>query len=399
MRIVCLLIVLSFLLSCASSTKPESESPPHIIFLVGHEQDATNYGFMGSEGVYTPHLDTLANHGVTFTQAYLPSENRHVNQRTLLTGIFPRHYDNLIDSMMQEELKVILFKDKEQHAEWKKQFPGKALQHIETLPRILEKKGYTTYYAGADGALDYTLAGFQHGPAQEGLLSDSPDRSDWDHWKQIKAGVLNFISTHADAPLFLWVAPPPCPDELLVSFHARYDNQDLTETELDHAAQCSCQDEVFGDFITSFNELRPDDATLVVYANDSGIKGTKNAAYHTPVIISGLNDVLHGQRLDDLVHVADIAPTMLDLIQAPVSVDGYSYKPVMLGQPFRPRKSIFGSNWIRNRNYFFTWDEPTGTTELYDLIHDPKCTDNVVHYHPAKVGGYKKELKNLTTTD
>ena len=65
---------------CCSSALPEA---PNVVLIIGDDVGWTDFGFMGSEVVHTPHLDRLAREGIVFTHAFSPAS---LCRPSLLTG-------------------------------------------------------------------------------------------------------------------------------------------------------------------------------------------------------------------------------------------------------------------------------------------------------------------------
>ena len=86
-----LLIPLTFVLivlSCKHQNAKQN-SKPNIILIIGDDHGYPYFGFMGSEIVKTPHMDTLANSGVVFTNGYVPDNHCRPALQSLVTGILP----------------------------------------------------------------------------------------------------------------------------------------------------------------------------------------------------------------------------------------------------------------------------------------------------------------------
>ena len=96
-----LLIPLTFVLivfSC-NHQNAKQNSKPNIILIIGDDHGYPYFGFMGSEIVKTPHMDTLANNGVLFTNGYVPDNHCRPALQSLVTGILPYNYNQKRDSI------------------------------------------------------------------------------------------------------------------------------------------------------------------------------------------------------------------------------------------------------------------------------------------------------------
>ena len=68
---VLFVIGISFLASCGSSEKKESENtPPNIVFLFADDMTYSAIHALGNEEISTPNLDRLVRKGTSFTNTY-----------------------------------------------------------------------------------------------------------------------------------------------------------------------------------------------------------------------------------------------------------------------------------------------------------------------------------------
>jgi arylsulfatase A-like enzyme len=129
-----------------------------------------------------------------------------------------------------------------------------------------------------------------------------------------------------------------------------------------------------------------------------------NEAIHVPLIVKPAAGV-PGRRIPDVVQLADVAPTVLDLVKAPVpgNLRGRSLKPLTEGgTAFSPAIVYSESRYGRSR---FGWSELVSMTdgqfqyirapreELYDLRADPRERENL-----AEASDSAKALERLRGT-
>ena len=99
------------------------------------------------------------------------------------------------------------------------------------------------------------------------------------------------------------------------------------------------------------------------------------------------------RRVDDIVELIDLAPTILELagVHVPASMQGRS-----LLEPGRDRVAFSRTVWkrarysARNDRYKLIWDSRTGVSELYDLETDPVEARNI-YAERAFVSGYLEQ--------
>ena len=75
----------------ARSLTPESR-PPNVILVMTDDQGYGDLGCMGSDGLDTKHIDSLARSGVLCTRAYVASSVYSPSRDGLMTGRDPRRF-------------------------------------------------------------------------------------------------------------------------------------------------------------------------------------------------------------------------------------------------------------------------------------------------------------------
>jgi len=137
--------------------------------------------------------------------------------------------------------------------------------------------------------------------------------------------------------------------------------------------------------------------TIIVFAGDNGLAvgqhglmGKQNLydhSVHVPLIFSGPG-IPKGEQRDALVYLIDIFPTLCDLTQTPIpeTVEGNSLQPVLDDSEDNVRTYLHfafleAQRGIRDSQYKLIEYAVGGShtqTQLFDLIHDPKETQNLV---------------------
>jgi arylsulfatase A-like enzyme len=182
------------------------------------------------------------------------------------------------------------------------------------------------------------------------------------------------------------------------------------------------------------------DNTLIVYVNDNGWEqephqefvgdemrfhnggdkgklGLYDQSFRTPIIFvwPGRNE--GGQTREDLIHAADIAPTILDYLglQAPPGIYGRSYRGVISATSSDSRQEIIGrvtqlrwegdmmgrkarGYWLRRGPWYFSWDLDTGETRLFNVEDDPRSDNDLAGENAALVAEFKERILRWRST-
>jgi arylsulfatase A-like enzyme len=138
--------------------------------------------------------------------------------------------------------------------------------------------------------------------------------------------------------------------------------------------------------------------TLIISGDHGEAFGEHNTYFHATTLYEELLRVplvvfspsLQPRRYDELVTLADLGPTILDLmgLATPASFLGQSLVPILLGKPARLTRPIVAESGRTLRAFYFPdgkkliVDPRTATSELYDLTRDPGELDNL--YDPER---------------
>ena len=136
-----LLIVASFLSSCALNSKHEaknSDSRPNIIVILSDDMGYSDIGCYGGD-VETPNLDALAANGLRFTQFY-NGARCCPTRASLMTGCYPHqvgigHMTNTPNNFTQHDLGI-------------PEYRGFLNRNCVTIAEVLKGAGYSTLMTG-----------------------------------------------------------------------------------------------------------------------------------------------------------------------------------------------------------------------------------------------------------
>ena len=74
-----------------NTTPPQSNTPPNILFILCDDMGYGDLGCYGQPFIRTPHIDTMANEGMRFTQAYAGSPVSAPSRASFMTGQHSGH--------------------------------------------------------------------------------------------------------------------------------------------------------------------------------------------------------------------------------------------------------------------------------------------------------------------
>jgi len=63
-----------------------------VVLIISDDHAWTDYRFMGNEKVQTPHIDRLAEEGLTFTRGYVTTALCSPSLATMLTGLYTHQH-------------------------------------------------------------------------------------------------------------------------------------------------------------------------------------------------------------------------------------------------------------------------------------------------------------------
>jgi choline-sulfatase len=189
---------------------------------------------------------------------------------------------------------------------------------------------------------------------------------------------------------------------------------DLKRTMAAYYGMITCLDEMIGEILNELNHQKLAEDTYIIYFSDHGESlGThglffKKTAFEesvkVPLIISG-PDLPKNNKVDDLVSLVDLYPTLLDLfsIQNKGELKGMSWLKLLEG-PQQNRETIFSeyhgpcftNDWymLRDPQYKYIHYDG-GEPSLFDLEKDPNELMDLgsIPNYQSQTKDYNKKLR------
>ncbi|MBO9154454.1 sulfatase [Chitinophaga sp. GCM10012297] len=349
MRSVFFIASLVFVIAGWKDSKAQSR--PNIILIIADDLGWNDVGCYGNTAVRTPNIDRLAKDGIRFNNVFVTSSSCSPSRTSIITGRYPH-------STGAAELHTPLPADQT------------------FFPEILKKNGYYTAQAGkwhegphTKRAYDTLITGAKNGVGGEGMwlsvLKDRPKNKPFFCW---------FAAFDAHRP---WqpdtALQPHDPSKVIVPPMLA----DTKETREDLAAyynEIARLDRYVGEINDELQRQGIAENTIVIFMSDNGrpFPGNKtrlnDAGVKTPFIIKWPQSGKKGMECDGLISAVDIAPTLLEIAQAPAVpvIQGKSFAALFKdpGQPFR--EYVFTEhNWhdyeayeraVRTRDFLYIFN-------------------------------------------
>lgn len=425
MHRVCLILLLSVSFITAA------ERPDIFVFLTDDQGQLDSQPY-GATDLRTPHMQRLADAGMTFDNAYVASPSCAPSRAALLTGLMPaRNGAEANHSRPRPELK-----------KWPACFQALGYEVV-AFGKVSHYKHTGDYgfdHFGDDGfhqheSIGHAIDWLANRPKQNAKPLCFMVGTNWPHvpWPETDLGYdprqLRLPAGSIDTPA-------------------------TREWRAKYAAAVTRADDDLGRLLQAVKEhLSPD--TLTLFTSDHGAQwpfgkwnlyesGTK-----TPLMVSWPGKVKPGSRSTAMVSWIDLLPTLVEAAGGtpPAGIDGTSFLPVLVGEKTTHREHIFTTHsgdgnfniypsravrhgrwkYIRNlhpdfaftthidlpvklgqRAFFATWEEKAKTDpaaaaimqryhqrpaeELYDLETDPHEQHNLATTQPDPLPALRSAL-------
>jgi arylsulfatase A-like enzyme len=326
-----------------ASCAPEPRSRPNVLLISIDTLRADHLGCYGYELPTSPAIDALAARGVRFTRNFSQSNQTLPSHASLLTSLFPAEFQITRDdgaNTRQQDTKLRL------------------PEAVETLAEVASSAGYHTG-AFTDGGLVAPRYGIGQGfdtfqaartSEAQGFDTTLPAFKRWlDDWKAADDGTPFFAFVHSYDVHDPYRAPPPFDrafterrsEDFLVTrgfmptaLDLRQRMPEPSASELDEIRRfydngIAYADRGVGLLGLILEESEVWDNTLVVLVSDHGEEFKEHGSWghgpqlfdellHVPLIVRFPHDQYAGRVVEQVVRSVDIAPTVAEVIDAPM---------------------------------------------------------------------------------
>jgi len=358
----------------AIATDSPKAAPPDVYLVTVDTLRADHVHCYGDEKIATPAIDSLAEAGIRFSQAFTPSPITNTSHTTILTGLLPG-----VHGVTDFGIPLAA-----SHPTW---------------AELLSKRGYhSAAFIGAVILDSKSLApGLDRGfDFYDNFPQHPRTKQRWGRVERRGTEVVqhaeSWLTAHPHGPHFLWVHlyDPHDPYEPPAPYSATYKGR-LYDGEIAYA------DSALGNFLSYLKTRGWYQNALIIVVGDHG-EGLGehheethgiflyDSTTHVPLIVKLPWQATTKKVVEAQVRTTDILPTVLDLlgVPPPARLDGESLKPYFAGTETASRTALgetdyplrFGWSPLRSvrRGGFKFIEAPR--PELYDLHADPSESNN-----------------------
>lgn len=302
------------------------KTTPNIVLIVSDDHGVDDLGSWGNPVIKTPHLDSLAKDGTSFTQAYCTTASCSPSRSTILTGLH-NHANGMYGL---------------QHSYHHFQ----SFDTISSLPVFLSKKRYRTarvgkFHLAPESVYKFEIVLSEGSANNMQALGRSPVEMadtcrDFISSKDNRPFFLYFATDdpHRGIPFDTWPGPNPFgnrPEGYPGVTPVSYDPDSITpQSYLPDTPECRAElaqyyqsvsrmDQGLGRLFSILKEAGVYNNTVIIYISDNGIAfpGAKTTVYdpgiHLPCIVRTPWQTSRGITSDAMISWVDIAPTILDI--------------------------------------------------------------------------------------
>ncbi len=384
-----------------SATVPAVHDGPNLLLVTLDTVRADRLGCYGRSRAMTPVIDRLASRGVVLPRVSAPTPVTLPSHATILTGSYPPGHGVRSNGVFT------LAEDRH------------------TLAEMLGAAGYRTGAFVSAFVLDHRFGLAQGFQTYDDQLPDRDPMARFGFMAERRADetcgrLISWLEQDGDdRPFFAWLHLfDPHQDYLPPEPFATRFGDDLYDGEI------AFSDHQLGRVLAQLRRLGLEQETLLVVVADHGqCLGEHGEDTHglfiyesatrVPLILNLPGTVVPGALYSEPAHLADLVPTMLDLLGLPAGGDGAgSLREQVQGRSFagavRGRGSEGGESLLYmetwHPRYNYGWSELTAIIadgqkyieapipELYDLAADPAELDNLLLHADGRWNDRGKEM-------
>jgi arylsulfatase A-like enzyme len=406
-------------------------APPNIVYIMADDLGYADVACYGRPDLQTPHIDSLAAHGVRFLQAYANSAVCSATRTALITG----RYQYRLPLGLEEPLAGAAVGLPPEHPTLpsilKKAGYGTTLigkWHLGLLPKFGPlQSGYDHFYGFRGGAVDYythanqkddlweqDIAVHQAGYLTEMLGSHAVDSIN----ASAKAGRPFLLSLHFNAPHWPWEAPGDQAESERIRNAGTLMDFD-GGTQATYRRMVEAMDTQIGRVLEALRANQLTENTIVIFTSDNGgerfadtwpFTGRKTelleGGLRIPAIISWPARLPQARTTDQVAISMDWMPTLLAAAGASPDpaypLDGINLLPQLAENAAPVPRKLFwrykanAQRAARDGDYKFL--KILNNTFLFNVVEDPMERANLKGREPAIYARIESEWQAWNAT-
>jgi arylsulfatase A-like enzyme len=281
--------LLAMMIVLAGGTLSAAERKPNVIVIVADDLGYADIGVQGCKDVPTPHIDSLAKHGVRCSQGYVSGPYCSPTRAGLLTGRYQTRFGHEFNPGPRARPEVeaglplseTTMADRFKAAGYATGMVGKWHLGYEEKFHPLAR-GFSEYFGFLGGAHPY-LPG--QGGANRGILRGRETVDEKEYLTDaFTREAVAYIDRHATEPFFLYLtynavhSPMHASDKRLEKFAAIADEKRRT-----FATMLSAMDDGIGAVLKKLQDAGIEEKTLIFFVADNGGPTANNTSRNDPL--------------------------------------------------------------------------------------------------------------------
>ena len=424
------LFIISSFFSCTN------DNPPNIIVIISDDQGYADVGFHGSEEIFTPNIDRIAENGVVFPQGYVSFAVCSPSRAGLITGRYQNRFGysrNILlapkDSLMGLPLSEQTIPDVLNKVNYRTKAIGK--WHLGAHKSLVpESRGFDEFYGFLIGGHRYFPEDLTINDLTEaGRQMDGYITKIYDNGKRINTkkylteelsdNAVQFIDDNSDNPFFLYL-----------SYNAPHTPLQATEKDLNrnshievkkrrtYAAMVTSMDDGIGLILDKLEQKNIFENTIVFFFSDNGgvewynfsdngpLRGIKGDFFEggirVPFAMQWPNKIKPGTIYDKPIIALDIFATVASAAKAEKyiknEIDGVNLMPYLSGKKSgSPHEYLYWKNpdkdidVIRDDRYKYL--RIKNDEYIFDLKNDLSEESNIIDLSKPIYDRLKSQFK------
>ncbi|MBK3516175.1 sulfatase [Carboxylicivirga marina] len=408
----------------------EAKEKPNFIIILADDLGYGDVGFTGSTQIKTPHIDALAESGVTFTQGYVSAPVCGPSRAGLMTGrnqvsfgfdnnpiVDERELPQFDENFVGLPVDETTIADRLAELGYVNGLIGKwhlgEVEHFHPL-----KRGFHEFWGYLGGGHNYFANKPDGKPYPYKILSNYKEPQPITYITDDKGDeCVDFIRRHKDEPFFLYASfnAPHAPmqateDDLKLYAHIK------DEKRRTYCAMVHRLDVNVGRIMKELKKQKIDENTVVVFFSDNGgpchhnaslnmpLRGAKGTllegGIRVPFVMSWPEQLKAGTKYDYPISSLDLTPTFVAMaggtVDAKAKLDGVNIFPFINGvETKRPHEEMLWRFTISAGIREGDWKlirMPDRLPMLYNVKEDVSEQNNVADQHRERVEQMLKKL-------